>query len=311
MNTSPVELVSIFGAGHSGSTLLDMIIGSHKAAFSLGEISRFNEYVNNKQRCTCGLCVTKCPIWSQVLEYLGQSGYRIERLSDRFIVSRHCSDDRFFVRMGHFLSIVMFLVPFNKRQNALRFICPETYARMCNAHQLYDTICAITQCQLVVDSSKSVHRFRLLQSLRPESTRGIFLTRDGRAVMNSLVNRAGLAPEEAARKWLHGQRYVLSMLRTLPSRRYIHVRYEALCRDTEVTVRGICDFLEIPFHSQMLAFREHMHHNIGGNRMRFGKTQSIKESVSWRVEIDEEMQKDFEQIAGSLNRRLLGDYYVS
>ena len=36
-----MKVVFIMGAGHCGSTLLDLIVGSHSNAFSLGEFKQF------------------------------------------------------------------------------------------------------------------------------------------------------------------------------------------------------------------------------------------------------------------------------
>src|SRR6185295_12643287 len=37
-------------------------------------------------------------------------------------------------------------------------------------------------------------------------------------------------------------------------RHYIEVRFEALIRDTERVLRRICDFLDLPYSSEMLAY---------------------------------------------------------
>lgn len=306
-----IELVSILGAGHSGSTLLDMILGSHPFSLSLGEISNFNQYVQDNRACTCGKSVRNCPLWSQVLNHLECLGYNIGQLADNFVVMRRKSDDSLLVKAGHFISIASFLAIGSELAGEItRFTAPTTYERTCNIHQLYDATRLTTRRQLIVDSSKSVHRFRLLHTLRPDSTRGIFLTRDGRGVMASLMNRANLPATTAARKWKRGQLYTLRMLRTLSATAYLHVRYEALCREPETTLHNICAFLKIPFDDASLDFRKREHHNIGGNRMRFTGEQAIKESVAWREELNEEENKSFERIAGSLNRQLMGKYFV-
>ncbi len=59
----------ICGAGHSGSTLLGLILGSHSSCFYAGEAnkSRFiNKPSDGKKSGICKLCGPSCPIWSRV-----------------------------------------------------------------------------------------------------------------------------------------------------------------------------------------------------------------------------------------------------
>lgn len=61
--------VFIASLGHSGSTLLDLMLGAHPRLVSLGEVhatlTRFSEPQNP---CTCGQAVAGCPIWGPVQE---------------------------------------------------------------------------------------------------------------------------------------------------------------------------------------------------------------------------------------------------
>jgi hypothetical protein len=307
-----VDTVCVISAGHSGSTLLDMILGSHTDALSLGEISHFGEYVQDNRTCTCGHPVRSCPLWSQVLAQLEQMGHSAEQLSKRFVTVRRQPTDSFLTRTGHFASIAAFVVlPNGVNGRFVRVVAPETYRRASNIDRLYDLIRAASGRRLLVDSSKSVHRLRLLHALRPETTRAIFLTRDGRGVMASMMNRGGFSAEAAVDKWVRGQRYVLAMMRTLPCNTYLHVRYESLCRQSEDTVKGLADFLGLSFERNMLNFQEAVHHNIGGNRMRFENSErSIEESISWRQQLTDEELRLFEKRAGVMNCKLLGDCFV-
>lgn len=72
MSRSPV-LAYIAGRGYSGSTLLDLLIGSHSQAVSLGELRALSEETRAKgrrfaeDRCTCGApSLYECPFWSRV-----------------------------------------------------------------------------------------------------------------------------------------------------------------------------------------------------------------------------------------------------
>ncbi len=67
------KIVFILGIGRSGSTLLDVTLGSHPKFIGLGEIyatlrNDFNIFNNTTRTCTCGNTVNKCPFWGEVAE---------------------------------------------------------------------------------------------------------------------------------------------------------------------------------------------------------------------------------------------------
>ena len=60
--------VFIASLGHSGSTLLDLMLGSHPRLVSLGEVHATIARAAEKQNvCTCGKAADDCPIWGPVL----------------------------------------------------------------------------------------------------------------------------------------------------------------------------------------------------------------------------------------------------
>jgi hypothetical protein len=63
-----VSGVFIASLGHSGSTLLDLMLGSHPRLVSLGEVHATIARAAEKQNvCTCGKAAEECPIWGPVL----------------------------------------------------------------------------------------------------------------------------------------------------------------------------------------------------------------------------------------------------
>lgn len=71
-----IKIIYIAGNGHSGSTLLDLILGSSAEAISVGELRQWNNYVegrssakhqiSNYVECTCGETFYNCPFWSKI-----------------------------------------------------------------------------------------------------------------------------------------------------------------------------------------------------------------------------------------------------
>jgi hypothetical protein len=73
------RIVFISSSGHSGSTLLDMLISSHPEVVSVGEVVRFSSAPNS--RCACGDKAWECPFWLAVDEVIrGRTGLTLTEL---------------------------------------------------------------------------------------------------------------------------------------------------------------------------------------------------------------------------------------
>ena len=70
MNTKKNYLYIICN-GHSGSTLLEMILGSHSQVFSIGEIKHFSDYYKSEKICCCGSIINECEFWSEICKKMG------------------------------------------------------------------------------------------------------------------------------------------------------------------------------------------------------------------------------------------------
>jgi hypothetical protein len=69
-----MQIIYIMGSGHSGSTLLDIILGNHPDVVSVGELTYLvrDAWIDNK-RCACGTTGNECPFWSAVRIHWGDS----------------------------------------------------------------------------------------------------------------------------------------------------------------------------------------------------------------------------------------------
>lgn len=78
-----MKIVYIVGTGHSGSTLLDLLISSHESVSSVGEAKRFNPETAPTTSCSCSVKrVWDCPYWLRVGESLQEtSGIGLRQLN--------------------------------------------------------------------------------------------------------------------------------------------------------------------------------------------------------------------------------------
>jgi Sulfotransferase family len=100
-----------------------------------------------------------------------------------------------------------------------------------------------------------VRKMETIHSVLPEA-RFVHLIRDGRGVTLSIKD-LWFGPntiEEAAEFWVARIDQGREQARDLPH--YMELRYEDLVREPERQLRRICEFVELPFDSQMLRYHE-------------------------------------------------------
>src|ERR1700683_4878467 len=79
-----MKAVFILGCGHSGSTLLDLLLYGHSQIFGVGELERSRA----EATCTCGLPAPECPIWSKALGALPWPRREVYRSKWSFLFDR-------------------------------------------------------------------------------------------------------------------------------------------------------------------------------------------------------------------------------
>jgi hypothetical protein len=62
------HVIYIAGSAHSGSTLLDLMLGAHPNVTSVGELQYLKKYWHNNKFCTCGTPIRECKFWTSVID---------------------------------------------------------------------------------------------------------------------------------------------------------------------------------------------------------------------------------------------------
>lgn len=201
--------VAICGAGHSGSTLLGLVLGSHSRVFYAGEAKKslfVGDSSKPRRKRVCKICGETCPVWS-------------------------------------------------------RFVSP-------GAPDLYESLARLTGREVVVDSTKDVAWIRArkaeLDAVRvPQKL--VFLTRDGRAVVNSRLRKAPERdPAALVDAWMKKVREAAAYADER-GEDALWVRYEDLASEPAKTVRRVCTHLGLAFEPEMLRYETKTHHPLGGN----------------------------------------------
>ncbi len=296
------KYVFIAGNGHSGSTLLDLLLGSHPLIISIGELKQFARYIKERKDCTCGTIVAKCEFWTAVRNIiLVQTEIDVFENPDKFPLSIQNSKNRLVHSSRQAVRLIILSLP---RQIAF-FLLPLLKAELRvakNALVVYDAVQQVSGIPIVVDSSKSPIVMKLLSILRPTDVKCIHIVRDGRAVLNSNLKK-GKGLEFAIKSWVKTLELLEVLSKNLRKEQFFVVKYEDLCLGSEKVLRTVADFLDVKFDERMLEFRGVERHNIDGNRMRYATTNEIRLDEKWARELGNEQLEKFEDIAGGYNRK--------
>jgi hypothetical protein len=270
-----IKVIFIVGTTHSGSTLLDMIIGSAPEAFSMGELAFYNIYRNQlkykgrhyeNRICGCLKEHEKCDFWNSVKTD--------ERLNIRKVLT---------VRQSLLISIGI-LFPFLKIGSKLK---DDTFSLLQRISE------KAGYPEYLVDSSKDPRRlYTLMQDSRIELY-PVVLVRSplaigftyvhGKRVTDGIGHAKGnffgssiKAASIAFFSWLLAKRNPHSVFLT----------YEMFCSNPKQGIQRLNQALGIHIDGDNFVKRvnEQVHHNLDGNRIRHQELTGIHFDERWKRE---------------------------
>jgi hypothetical protein len=280
-----VNTVTIVGAGRSGSTLLDTVLGAVDGWFSTGELrDLWQRGLVEGRRCGCGSKIIDCEVWGRVLD---EPSGRGDRLLDR-PVEQVLTWQRRYGRTRHTRRL---LGPGTPE--------PDVAAYLATMDLLYTRIHEVTGAKVVVDSSKRPSDAALASRLPSVDARAVHLVRDPRAVTFSwsrtkpeldadapapMPNRGVLL---SIRVWNELNLVAELVHRRLGADRMTRVRYEDLVADPRRVVAEVLSLVPGPSQNPVGADATidlGTNHTVGGNPRRFqrGPTR-IAADDEWRT----------------------------
>lgn len=270
-----IQVLYIAGGGHSGSTVLSMILGTAPEVYSAGEIKFYNEhevldhpmwdYIENV--CMCGRHANECPFWQRVKQHSNQE-------MDIF----HYSGV-----LEKVTTLVKILSPF--------YHVSKT-AKATDDYLLFKSIFSEAQkekptSRYILDSSKSVARLMHLHSHPLLDVKVIFLVRDGRAYANSYAK----AYKKGFLRWI--AQWVVNNILTLVYLKkekidYYFLSYNVLCNQPKEEIKSISEKFNIHIPEDYVNLvRTQQYHMRAGNpsRSQMEKFSGLDLDEKWRLEI--------------------------
>ncbi|MFH5833134.1 hypothetical protein ACG2F4_18630 [Halalkalibaculum sp. DA3122] len=181
-----IQVIFITGNGHSGSTLLDIILGSLEGCFSAGELTNITRETIMEEYCSCNTQIPECEVWSEIIK--------------SWEAKREISYQRYQQLRWHYernKRTLHALFSFYRPSADFRDYCLATL-------HLLQAIRDVTGQSVIIDSSKSPQRIAVLSKI--VDLQVIHLCRDFTGVINSSKGfatkniKAGIEEDNPPRK---------------------------------------------------------------------------------------------------------------
>jgi hypothetical protein len=304
MSVERARVVYVAGSGHTGSTLLALLLDSHPQIACVGETS-VKPKIRRKggqarQLCSCGAKVGECAFWMRVFESVRGDGYdfgaeswsndyRFEHPVAQRLLGLACSS----VTGRHVVRWAAGALPYYRDRVANIDAVNLSFIR---------AVLKISGAQVFADTSKRVPRLLHLLRLPDLDVKVVLLVRDVRGYAAS-AKRRGEPVLDAARTWHRHQVIFSDLAATLPEERLHRVRYEDLCARPGETLSALwtfCGVQPIEAPTSIVA----ADHHVLGNSMRMSGQIHIRLDQSWTQRLDSQEARQVLEIAGDINRKL-------
>lgn len=274
---SAVKVLFIAGWGHSGSTIIDNLLGQVEGFFSTGELHALwrGGLIEANTGCGCGEAIADCDLWRRVLRATMSEATSAN-------VAEIAAWQKDALRMTKLRRLVQ-ADDVSSLTGAARVYADWSI-------RLYSALADVTGARVIVDSSKTPTYPALLRLSDGIDLYLVHLVRDPRAVANSWrrIKRFGVA--ESSLRWTVWNQATAAVARRLPPRRSLVLRYEDFLAHPRHTIRTLVSFVDeparrLPFQGERRAVLG-TNHSVGGNKSRFLRGHiDIADTRDWRKDL--------------------------
>src|SRR5262249_39743105 len=152
------------------------------------------------------------------------------------------------------------------------------------------------QVKWLVDASKNPYRLLWLKQSAAFNLRVIHLVKDPRAFVYSIskTGNGSVNLKQAARataRW-NAENFLFDKLfrNRFSSNEVMRVRYEELASDTELILKKILGWLNLPYQDDMISEFRNTNHGVAGNPMRH-RNNAIQMDEKWRRGLPHALQR--------------------
>jgi hypothetical protein len=267
----PLKVLSIVGAGRSGTTIMASILGEVDGMVSVGELRwLWRRGVLEGRPCGCGQPLAQCPVWSRVFDRVlprnGGSARETVAAQQEVAARRHQ------------LRVLRSARGTDPGWPALDHVRRST-------GNLVHAVADVTGARVIVDSSKRPHDAAVLAAVSGVDHFVLHMVRDPRAVVWSWQRRdklvrvaEGTQPMQTRSllssvvRWTENGLRAAALRHYVPADRWMFLRYEEFAAEPRAVVDRILAFLgedtRAPFLSEDVV-QLSTNHTVAGNPNRF------------------------------------------
>lgn len=296
--TPRIKVLSVVGAGRSGTTVLASILSEVPGCASAGEIRwLWQRGIIERRPCGCGKAPEDCPVWAPVVERsLDVPGPDGRPLTAEQIVTAQRELQN----------------PRNRRRVLRSAARPDTdWAALRVVRSVMDealhAFAESSHAQVVVDTSKRPHDAAVIAALPDVDHYVLHVVRDPRAVVHSWRRAKTFSVDgetrtmgtrrlpSTVRRWIASALGTELLRRYVPRDRWLELRYEDFCDSPREAFARILALLgeegASPFASDTTV-RLHPNHIVAGNPSRFTVGEvSIRADEEWRTAMSKRDQR--------------------
>ncbi|MEO1188736.1 MAG: sulfotransferase [Pseudomonadota bacterium] len=290
------KVIYIVGYGRSGSTILDISMGSHPTVFGMGELSAMCRHVwERREYCACGAQIRNCEVWRQIME--------------RWMAERDVAE---YKRLQQRVE-PLFSVDRTMRTRRLWTYLDDTEAML-------GAVSEITGTTTLVDSSKAPGRALAFAMSDQIDLRVVHLVRDARGVAHSMGReikgnkKSGVqkkivprSPYRTAIRWRMYNSFAEKLGMAVGPQHFVRVRYEDFADDAAREMQRISaatgvDFSDVGDHlanggALMPA------HQMAGSRLRMKSSITLQFDKGWESRMTPADQNKVVRVAADQLRR--------
>ena len=283
-----VKILAIAGAGRSGSTLLDKILGQEENIVSVGELDHvWDAGFRKNLLCSCHTPFKRCRFWNDVFDEAFGGMHNVN--ADEIMRLKLSVDRAIF---APFIAIPWLRTPRYSR---------ELHVYVDILSKLYKAVHKISNNRIILDSSKSPSYLHALRLATDTELNIIHLVRDSRAVVYSWQRKKLVTQSQKKEDYMPTQntaksslqwsvRNVLTYSLKSFSTSYQLVRYEDFVKEPQSVLTNITTNLNID-NCQFSCLTERSSnkteiHAILGNPIRFEKEPiRIRADMEWKEKL--------------------------
>lgn len=278
-----LRIVHVYGSGRSGTTLVGTLLGQIDGVFYAGELHPlWGPSWLPDELCSCGQPVSDCPVWSRILKEV-TAGRELPAFIAEMLHLRDTTS-----RARHLLFSSLYRARRGWLSNQQQFVE--------HTERLFRAIQQVTNCSVIVDTSKSPSYSALMARSSNLDWRVLHLVRDPRGVVwswrrkktwltakDSYTRQQGTAYTVIA--WL--VQNILAEVFRRSTQQYLRLRYEDFMEDPLRGLESVARFVGVVptlnYVKEDATFYLGDHHSVGANPGRVSQREvKLKLDNEWK-----------------------------